>query len=173
MIGLSVLKSRTPNDFELLTIMCEVEATMNCRPITKLSSEIEDWRVLTPLSILTGNLHPDSPVCEFNKAEMYRSNYKFVIAVSEQFWKRWLQMYVPWLQIRHRWHEVKPNLKAGDIVLLKEEAEDGRRHYPKAMVVKAFRDANGHVRNVELKLADGRTFQRDIRSVAPIEGVTN
>ena len=81
--------------------MCEVEATMNCRPITKLSNEVEDWRVLTPLSILSGNLHPDSPVHEFNKAEMYRSNYKFVIAVSEQFWKRWLQMYVPWLQIRH------------------------------------------------------------------------
>ena len=116
--GLTALKGRTPSDFELLTIMCEVEATINCRPITKLSNEVEDWRVLTPLSILSGNLHPDSPVHEFNKAEMYRSNYKFVIAVSEQFWKRWLQMYVPWLQIRHRWHDVKPNLKEGDIVLL-------------------------------------------------------
>ena len=156
--GLTALKGRTPSDFELLTIMCEVEATMNCRPITKLSNEVEDWRVLTPLSILSGNLHPDSPVHEFNNAEMYRSNYKFVIAVSEQFWKRWLQMYVPWLQIRHRWHDVKPNLKEGDIVLLKEEIDVGRRDYPKAVVIKTFPDANGHVCSIKLKLADGRTF---------------
>ena len=47
--GLTALKGRTPSDFELLTIMCEVEATMNCRPITKLSNEVENWRVLTPL----------------------------------------------------------------------------------------------------------------------------
>ena len=165
------MKGRTPSDFELLTIMCEVEATMNCRPITKLSNEVEDWRVLTPLSILSGNLHPDSPVHEFNKAEMYRSNYKFVIAVSEQFWKRWLQMYVPWLQIRHRWHDVKPNLKEGDIVLLKEEVDVGRRDYPKAVVIKTFPDTNGHVRRIKLKLADGRTFDRDIRNVAPLEGL--
>ena len=118
--GLTALKGRTPSDFELLIIMCEVEATMNCRPITKLSNEVEDWRVLTPLSILSGNLHPDSPVHEFNKAEIYHSNYKFVIAVFEQFWQRWLQIYELWLQIRHRWHDVKPNLKEGDIVLLKE-----------------------------------------------------
>ena len=102
---------------------------------------------------------------------MYRSNYKFVIAVSEQFWKRWLQMYVPWLQIRHRWHDVKPNLKEGDIVLLKEEVDVGRRDYPKAVVIKTFPDANGHVRSIKLKLADGRTFDRDIRNVTPLEGL--
>lgn len=126
---------------------------------------------MTPLSILTGNLHPDSPVHEFNKAEMYRSNYKLVIAVSEQFWERWLQMYVPWLQIRHRWLDVKPNLNAGDIVLLKEDVDGGRRDYPKAIVVKTFPDANGRVRSIKLKLADGRTFDRDIRKVAPLEGL--
>ena len=156
--GLTTLKGRTPSDFELLTIMCEVEATMNCRPITKLSNEVEDWRVLTPLSILSGNLQPNSPVHESNKAEMYFNNYKFVIAVSKQFWKRWLQMYVPWLQIRHGWHDVKPNLKEGDIVLLKEEIDVVRRDYPKAVVIKTFPDANGHVRSIKLKLADKRTF---------------
>ena len=102
---------------------------------------------------------------------MYHSNYKFVIAVSEQFWKRWLQMYAPWLQIIHRWHDVKPNLKEGDIVLLKEEVDVGRRDYPKAVVIKTFPDTNGHVRRIKLKLADGRTFDRDIRNVAPLEGL--
>ena len=59
---LPALKSRIPTEFKFLTIMCEIEAILKSRPITKLSPDVEDWQVLTyPISILTGNLHPDSP----------------------------------------------------------------------------------------------------------------
>ena len=63
------LKKRNPTEYELLTILCEVEAVMNCRPITKLTSELEDWRALTPMTILTGNLHPDLPSHDFSKGD--------------------------------------------------------------------------------------------------------
>ena len=66
-----------------MTIMCEVERVLNCRPINKLNNCIEDWRALTPVSLLTGKLYLDSPAREFNKGELYRSNYKYVVAVSE------------------------------------------------------------------------------------------
>ena len=57
MTGLPALKTRYPTDFELLFIMSEIEVILNCRPITKLTSDIKDWRALTPMSELTGNLH--------------------------------------------------------------------------------------------------------------------
>ena len=38
--GLPALSCRFPNDFELLTILCEVEAMINCRPITKLTNDV-------------------------------------------------------------------------------------------------------------------------------------
>ena len=110
-----------------MTIMCEVEGVLNCRPITKLNNCIEDWRALTPISLLAGNICPDSPVREFNKSELHRSNYKYVVAVSEQFWSRWIAMYVLWLQIRHRWHEVQPKIDVGDLVLLLKSQTEGRR----------------------------------------------
>ena len=128
MAGLPALKTRTPTDFELFSILCEVEAILNCRPITKLTCDIDDWRALTPLSVLTGNLHPDSPIAECSKGDLYRQNYRYVVAVSEQFWSRWLQMYVPWLQIRHRWHECQPNVKVGDLVLLLESRSECTMH---------------------------------------------
>ena len=43
MAGLPALKTRVPTDFELLSILCEVEAVINCRPITKLTSDVADW----------------------------------------------------------------------------------------------------------------------------------
>ena len=85
MIRVIVLKTRPSNDYELLTIMCEIEATLNCQPITMLSNNVEDWCVLSPLSILTSNLHSGSPEHEFNKSDLYMCNYKYVVAVSKQF----------------------------------------------------------------------------------------
>ena len=90
--GLPALKCHFPNDFELLTILCEVEAMLNCRPITKFMNDVNDWHALMPLAILTGNLHPHSPVIEFNKGDMYHQNYNYVVAASEQFWSRRLEM---------------------------------------------------------------------------------
>ena len=168
--NLPALKCRAPSDFELLSIMCENEAVLNCRPLTKLNSSVEDWRVLTPMSLHTGNLDPAAPVTEFIKADMYRRSYKYVVAVSEQFYDRWLAMYLLWLQIRHRWREVKPNLKVGDLVLLLESKTKERRDFPKAIVVKTFPDAHAHVRQVTVRLADGRTFNRDVRSIVHLEG---
>ena len=47
---------------------------LNCKPITKLTNDVNDWRALTPLAILTGHLHPDSPVTEFNKFNLFYCN---------------------------------------------------------------------------------------------------
>ena len=63
--------------FLLAYVMCEIEAILNCRPITKLTKiDIEDWRALISMSILTGILHLHSPVTEFSKRDMYWQNYK-------------------------------------------------------------------------------------------------
>ena len=121
---------------------------------------------MTPLAILTVYLHPDSTVAEFNKGDMYHQNYKYVAAVSEEFWSRWLEMYVPWLQIRHRWRGVQPNVKVGDLVLLESCSEsEGRRDYPKAIIVDTYPDDHEHVRKVKLKLSDGCLLERDIRNI--------
>lgn len=45
----SVLKQKTPDDEGLQTILCEVEAMLNDRPITRMSDDLE---ALTPNHIL-------------------------------------------------------------------------------------------------------------------------
>ena len=162
--GLRALKTR-PSDFELLSITREIEAVLNCRPISKQNSSVEDWQALTPMSLRKGNLHPASPVTEFMKWDTYRSNYKYVVSVSEQFYFRWLTMYLPWLQISHRWRETQGNVCIGDLVLLLESLTEGRRNYLKGLIVETFPNRHNNVRSIKSKVADWRVFTRDVRSI--------
>ena len=43
------------------------------------------------------------------------------IAISNQFWKRWLIEYLPMLQSRRKWNVHQTNIEPVTIVLLKEE----------------------------------------------------
>ena len=54
------------------------------------------------------------------------------------------------------------NVCAGDLVLLLETPTEGRRNYPKALVVETYPDSRGHVHIVKLKLSDGHMIEQDI-----------
>ena len=127
---------------------------------------------MSSLFILTINLHPNSPVHEFNKSVMYKCNYKFVVAVSKQFGNRWIQMYVPWLQIRHRWHEIQP--KTNGLVLLKEAKTEGRLDYPKGLAVSRLRFLMLTVLYKMLK-RNSRMAERslDICNIVHLNGLAN
>ena len=153
----------------MMTILTEVESILNRRPITRLSDNPEDHQALTPHSILTGVLHPDSPVDAFNDAHQYRRNWQYTQIVAEQFWMLWKKLYLPWLQIRHKWLKPSKNPQVGDLVLVMDIEQEGRNWYPKARITEAHLDKLGCVRSVECKLADGRTFVRDLRKIVPLE----
>nr|XP_039264536.1 uncharacterized protein LOC120340360 [Styela clava] len=51
-------KSRTFTDFSLISMLTGVERILNDRPLTPISDDARDLEVLTPNSILTGNLDP-------------------------------------------------------------------------------------------------------------------
>ena len=79
-------------------------------------------------------------------------------------------MYIPWLQIRHQWNEVRLNVKVGNLVLVLNAPTEGRRDYPKAMIQYTYPDKQGNVRSVKVRGADGCEFNQDIRSIIHLEG---
>ena len=167
--GVPALRHRKPSDFELGTILCEVESILNSRPMTKISTNPDDWGTLTPQAILTGCLDIMSPVDVFNKADQYRANWRYTQVVAVQFWERWLTLYLPWLQVRSKWRSKKPNLKVGDVVMLLDVETEGRMTYPKARIIETFPDQFENVRNVRVQLADGRRFKRALNKIVPLE----
>ncbi|CAB4014860.1 Tyrosine kinase receptor Cad96Ca, partial [Paramuricea clavata] len=67
----ALLKEQVINDEGLHTMMCEVEALMNARPITKVSDDPRDLHALTPNHLLLTQSNQPLPPGVFSKTDIY------------------------------------------------------------------------------------------------------
>ena len=113
----------------------------------------------------TGTSH--SPVSEFSKGDLLKNNWKRVQALAETFWARWRKEYLSTLQRRQKWQSQKPNLKEGDIVLMKD-SQTKRNHWPMGIIVKAIPSKDGLVRKVEVKVTRNQTIKIFSRPISEV-----
>ncbi|XP_018376619.1 PREDICTED: uncharacterized protein LOC108769890 [Trachymyrmex cornetzi] len=93
---------------ELLTVLCEIEAILNSRPITSLSTDPNDLECLTPGHFLIGeplNSFPCRDVSDVNENRLIR--WQRVEQVRQHFWRRWSTEYLHSLQERTKWRSNK------------------------------------------------------------------
>lgn len=60
--------------------------------------------------------------------------------IADLFWKRWIQEYLPLLQVRQKWSRSRCNFRQGDIVLV-ADASALRGSWMLARVTEAFPDS--------------------------------
>lgn len=104
-------------DHELLvTLMAEVTAIVNDRPITVISTDIDQPSPLTPSMLLTTKkrlLAP--PPGKFVAQDLYARQYcRRTQYLANQFWVQWRQEYLQNLQIRPKWCERRQDATVGD-----------------------------------------------------------
>ncbi|XP_011687414.1 PREDICTED: uncharacterized protein LOC105449730 [Wasmannia auropunctata] len=105
---------------EFATLLCQVEACLNSRPISALSADPTDLAALTPGHFLIGRLLVCAPEPSVTDEKVNRlSRWQLVSRMQEQIWRRWSHDYLHSLQQRHKWPEAKINLQENDLVLLK------------------------------------------------------
>ncbi|XP_034076932.1 uncharacterized protein LOC117549272 [Gymnodraco acuticeps] len=144
-------KSRLTHEV-LTTLMAEVSAIMNARPLIPVSSDPEAPVILSPLMLLTQKVGaPPTPPSDFKKGELLKAEWKRVQSLANTFWTRWRREYLSTLQVRHKWVNKRPNLKQGDVVLMKD-AQAKRNDWPTAVVTKAFPSQDGLVRKVDVRV---------------------
>lgn len=71
--------------------------------------------------------------------------------LSDQFWCRWRSEYLTILQKRQKWLVETPNLKVGDVVLVKDMTVC-RNNWPLAVVVEVFPSSDSKVRSVKVRV---------------------
>lgn len=149
----------------LVTFMSEVTDIINAWPLVPVSTDPEFPFILKPSMLLTqntGNLA--TPQEDFSKKDMLHSQWKRVKALAETFLKRWRKEYLGTLQSRCKCFYKHPNIKEGDIILLKDK-QVKRNEWPMGIIVKAVPSSDGVVRKVEVKtVLNGttKTYQRPI-----------
>lgn len=147
----STLKVQHLDKEGLHTVLCEVEATTNSRPITKASTDPNDLEALTANHLLLLKNQPSLLPGEFQAADLYaQRRWRQVQYISDFFWKRWTNEYLPLLQERQRWTGVQRNVVAGDLVLLMDSTTP-RNSWIMGRVLQTFPDCKGFVHQIWTK----------------------
>ena len=140
------------DDDSLRTLMYEVSAIVNSRPLT--TDNVNDPLSLKPLSpnqILTFKsevLLP--PPGDFDESDLYsRKMWRRVQHLTSEFWKRWQKEYIHNLQVRQKWTKPEPNLEVNDIVLV-SDVDLPRGQWQLGCVVETFPSKDGLVRSVKV-----------------------
>lgn len=152
---------------ELSTVLCQIEAILNSRPLYPLSSDPLDFECLTPGHFLIGTsltAYPDKNLTEVKENRL--SFWQRCSQMQQAFWKKWSVDYLNRLQNRPKWLYTSKNLKENDLVLLREDNVPPL-YWPRARIIEALPGADGRVRAVKLRTPDG-IFTRAISKVSPL-----
>ncbi|XP_077258485.1 uncharacterized protein LOC143895318 [Temnothorax americanus] len=105
---------------ELQMTLCEIEAILNSRPLTPLSSDPNDLSYITPGHFLIGDVlngFPCRDLTDINENRLVR--WQRIEQLRQHFWSRWSREYLNQLQQRHKWATSKgEQLKVGQMVLI-------------------------------------------------------
>ncbi|XP_039954188.1 uncharacterized protein LOC120770664 [Bactrocera tryoni] len=99
---------------ELGTLLDEVEAILNSRPLAPLSQDPNDGEALTPAHLLIGCSLRALPPSQVSKDPIrYCEIWQLVYCLKQQFWRQWSKTYITSLQELNKWLYPKRNLQPG------------------------------------------------------------
>jgi hypothetical protein len=139
---------------ELYTILTDIEAVLNQRPLSYHGSDPLDPAPITPSQLAIGrNLH-ELPLKSETCIASLSKRYNHLQQVLQHFWKRWSSEYLPKLQVRQKWQQESDPLKVGDVVLISED-NTSRPTWPLGRVTEVIPSRDGLIRTVKLKTQKG------------------
>lgn len=149
---------------EFTTLLCQIEACLNSRPIARLSDDPNDLVSLTPGHFLIGeplitppqeNIQavPTNRLCRWSMVQKYH----------QHIWKRWQQEYLHTLLNRPKWTKTNRNIEVGDLVVVKVDNLPPSK-WSMGRVQETFPGPDGVVRNVAVKQQNG-IYRRPIQKL--------
>ncbi|XP_046857876.1 uncharacterized protein LOC124451299 [Xenia sp. Carnegie-2017] len=161
---------------ELLTVLVEVEATLNSRPLTYTYDEVGS-EPLTPSHLVTGRRllsMPDDVSGEEESDEGYcKKRYQYLSKKKIHFWNRWRKVYLVDLREFHKQDKDNTNrvVQRGDVVTVYEDNVK-RGNWKTGVIEELFVGKDGVVRGAKVRLArNGKVvhLNRPVQKLFPTE----
>ena len=155
--------------FEALsTYVIEIEAILNSRPLTPLSSDPNDLTALTPAHFLIGDSLTSLPERTLEGIPANRlSSWQHVQQLRQSFWTRWHKEYLHEQNVRKKWHTgATTSINVGDLVILQEDNTPPWR-WNLGRITAIHPGADNIVRTATLKTLLGE-YKRSIRKLSPL-----
>ena len=152
---------------EMTTVLTQIEACLNSRPLTPLPEASDGIEVLTPGHFLIGR--PLTALPEKSRTPQSTSlvrRWYLCQTIVQHVWQRWSEEYLCQLQTFAKWNTPSPNLKVGDIVCLRGE-QVAPTQWILAQVKEVHPGPDGKVRVVTVQTTKG-IYRRPIVKVVPL-----
>lgn len=158
---------------EYYTLLTQVEACVNSRPLHPLSDDPNDLVALTPAHFLVGEpLVTLTESDNVNETQPWRlSRWELVQQMFQHWWTRWHNEYVTTLLQRPKWRELQRNIQVGDLVLIKED-NVAPSHWIMGRVKQTFPAPDGLVRSAMISTIYG-DYKRPITKLGVLLNETD
>lgn len=142
---------------ELYTVLTQIEAILNSRPLTPMTDDPFDLNPLTPGHFLIGDALVASPQANVLDVPYNRlTRFNRLQQLTQQFWNRWTKEYLCKLQIRTKWKFAKENgIKIGTMVIVKEDNLPNVQKWQMGRIVELHPGADNVLRVVSVRVGSG------------------
>ncbi|KAM3959393.1 uncharacterized protein ACR2FA_009203 [Aphomia sociella] len=110
---------------EMVTCLVQIEAILNLRPLTPLSSNPSDLSYLSPAHFLIGRQLTSIPCSQVTDTNINRlQRHERIEKMRQHFWQRYSNEYISTLQQRSRWSTSQGEpLQVGAMVIVKDKSQ--------------------------------------------------
>ncbi len=149
---------------ETVTVLAEAVHKINSRPLTW--NPRPEGEPLCVQDLMLGRAKPGQVEVKLESGKKLTKRFENIQQVQQEFWKRWIEEVFPQRLKQSKWKQEKRDLKAGDIVLRKDETAAGQT-YKYAKVIKVHTSSDGKVRaaDIEYKLPGESVFRMTTRPI--------
>lgn len=107
---------------EMATLLAQIEACLNSRPLCRDMTASDILTPLTPGHFLIGDSLVGIPEPNQDQENInLMTRWQLVQRMTQHFWQRWRAEYLHTLQHRYKWKDSARNPEKGDVVILKDE----------------------------------------------------
>ncbi|XP_054727158.1 uncharacterized protein LOC129236895 [Anastrepha obliqua] len=159
---------------ELRTLVCQITAIVNSRPLCPISESPDDLEVLTPAHFLSGGAltamaEPNLLSIDCNRLSQWQKTCR----IQQSFWKSWSTAYLTQLQERGKWRTKTPNIPPNALVLIQDDNLPPMK-WQMGRVIELIKGKDDVVRVAVIKTSTGVT-RRAITKLCllPVEEVEN
>ena len=140
------LKNRTFTRNELSTVLALAEDSVNNRPLSFMSDDVNDPIPITANKLLKPAFYSDLGInINQNSPEQYRKHYEDLCSIVNQSFKRWMEEFTIAYQKYPKWKSWKENVKVGDLVIVIETNPLKQKDWSLGIITQTFPDERDQI----------------------------
>lgn len=150
----SALGSEMVTEEVLQTVLIEVEAILNSKPLGYVSADLADPDPITPSCLLMGRPDGSLPQVVFPETELLtKRRWRHSQVLADRFWTAFIRHYLPGMQMRGKWQRPSPDIEPGIVAML-VDPQLPQSLWQIGRVTKVFPGPDDHVRTAEIQIKD-------------------